>query len=198
MKTFFLLIIIIIATLFPERVLAAATIHIVVRGDTLYSLSRRYGTTVDAIVQGNHLRGTTIYIGQKLTITSSGSPTGNTYIVIRGDTLYSIARRYETTVETIKRLNNLSSNLIYIGQHLVVPQNILPVATSMPLPTSIPTPIPTAIPNCHTSYPDFCIPPGLVGVDCGSAIIGGRHNFRVLQPDTYGLDGDSNGIGCQS
>lgn len=124
------------------------TYHTVVRGNTLYSLARRYGTTVDAIMQANRLTGPNIYVGQRLLIVpTSAPPVGSTvYTVMRGDTLYSIARRYGTTVETIKALNNISGNIIYIGQLLRIPQSVkFPTAT--PIVTQTPTPVTTLTPT---------------------------------------------------
>lgn len=99
-------------------------------GDTLTGIARRYNTTVQAIASANGLTYPyTIYVGQRLTIPgtstppSSGTPSspGRTYVVQPGDTLYSIARRNGTTVEAIRQANGLSSNLIYVGQTLVIP-----------------------------------------------------------------------------
>ncbi len=96
--------------------------YTVVRGDSLWSIARKYNTTVNAIKQLNNLTSNTIYIGQKLQIPVSNN-TGNniTYTVVRGDSLWSIAREYNTTVDAIKQLNNLTSNTIYIGQKLQIP-----------------------------------------------------------------------------
>ena len=47
--------------------------------------------------------------------------TENIYVVQRGDSLYSIAREYGTTVDDLKRTNNLTSNLLNIGQRLIIP-----------------------------------------------------------------------------
>ena len=104
-------------------------IHTVQAGENLFRIALRYGTTVDAIAQLNHIVNPwCIYVGQKLTIPSPGSnppspvPPGKTYVVQPGDTLYSIAVRYQTTVQTLVIANNLASpNLIYVGQILNVP-----------------------------------------------------------------------------
>ena len=101
-------------------------------GDTLYLISKAYGTTVDAVMSQNNLSSTVIYPGQVLLIPGSGqappsstAPTDATqqYIVQPGDTLYLISRAYGTTVETIMSQNNLSSTVIYPGQVLQVPGN---------------------------------------------------------------------------
>jgi LysM repeat protein len=92
-------------------------------GDNLYDIARRYNTTVDAIKKANNLTSNLLSIGQKLTIPSSTPPVsgGTIYTVKSGDNLYDIARRYGTTVDAIKRANNLTSNLLSIGQQLVIP-----------------------------------------------------------------------------
>jgi LysM repeat protein len=101
-------------------------------GDTLYLISKAYGTTVDAIMSQNNLSSTVIYPGQVLLIPGSGqappsstAPTGATqqYTVQPGDTLYLISRAYCTTVDAIMSQNNLSSTVIYPGQVLQVPGN---------------------------------------------------------------------------
>jgi len=93
-------------------------------GDTLYSIARRFGTTVQAIVQANGiLNPNQIFSGQVFWIPSSsgGLPGSSTYIVQRGDTLYSIARRFGTTYRALAALNGLRyPYTIYVGQRLTI------------------------------------------------------------------------------
>lgn len=96
--------------------------YIVKKGDNLYSIARKYNTTVDDLKKINNLSSNLLSIGQKLLI--KGIPStinNNTYIVKNGDTLYSIARIYNTSVDNIKKINNLNNNIINIGQKLVIP-----------------------------------------------------------------------------
>ncbi len=90
-------------------------------GDTLWLLSQRYGTTVEAIKRLNGLSGNELSIGQTLKIPSSELPQYFEYTVKSGDTLWLLSQRYGTTVEAIKRLNGLSGNELYIGQVLLIP-----------------------------------------------------------------------------
>jgi LysM repeat protein len=98
-------------------------------GDTLYSLAARFGTTVDAIVALNGLQDAShIRVGQVLRISGTASPTtppatGGEYTVQAGDTLYSIARRYGTTIEAIQNANGIiDPRYLRIGQKLIIPQ----------------------------------------------------------------------------
>ncbi len=94
--------------------------YTVMKGDTLYGIANKFGVSVDAIKKLNNLTSNTLSIGKVLRIPDS---TNNklTYTVKSGDTLYSIARTYNTTVDEIKRLNNLTSNTLSIGQTLILP-----------------------------------------------------------------------------
>lgn len=92
--------------------------YIVQRGDSLYSIARKFGTSVSEITQLNNLAGVNLSVGQSLII--PGSSASNTYVVQRGDSLYSIARKFGISVDDIKRKNNLSSNLLSVGQKLII------------------------------------------------------------------------------
>jgi len=108
----------------PTGTLPAAPIqHVVRTGDTLYSLARDYGTTVQAIMQANGLGSYIIWIGQVLIIPVGGTvpPGPLMHIVLPGETLYSLARQYQTTVQAIMWVNGLWSYMIYAGQPLYIP-----------------------------------------------------------------------------
>ena len=95
------------------------TTYTVQRGDNLYSIANKYNTTVNEIKSLNNLTSNNLSIGQQLRIPTNAS--GNiTYTVQKGDNLYSIARKYNTTVNEIKRKNNLTSNNLSIGQQLII------------------------------------------------------------------------------
>lgn len=104
------------------------------RGDTLGAIARRYRTSVNTIKRLNNLRSNLIRIGQVLRLPSRGGASAPpvsaapaakpgetiTYTVRNGDNLFQIAKAYGTTVDRIKSANNLSSDIIAIGQRLVI------------------------------------------------------------------------------
>ncbi|MDI6833716.1 MAG: LysM peptidoglycan-binding domain-containing protein, partial [Bacteroidales bacterium] len=101
-------------------------IHVVKSGETLSSIASKYGVSVDNIKNWNNLSSDKISIGQKLTInptkqTSSKTDTQQIHVVKSGETLSSIANKYNTTVDAIKKANNLKSTKIYVGQKLKIP-----------------------------------------------------------------------------
>ncbi|MGS2726367.1 LysM peptidoglycan-binding domain-containing protein [Psychroserpens sp. BH13MA-6] len=95
--------------------------HVVKKGETLYALSKRYNTTLHQLQRANKLESTLIKVGQNLRVGNfdvSYANSAQTWLVSKGDTLYSIAKKSHTTVEEIKALNGLDSNLIKVGQVL--------------------------------------------------------------------------------
>ena len=97
-----------------------AKTYAVMKGDTLYGIASKFGVSVNDLKALNNLSSNTLSIGQVLKIPDS-SNNQLTYTVKSGDTLYSIARTYNTTVDKIKELNNLKSNTLSIGQTLILP-----------------------------------------------------------------------------
>ena len=101
------------------------------KGDTLYSISLKYGTTPNAIIRKNNLKNNTLTVGQTLTIPSDVESTGDysdvsnssTYVVQRGDSLYSIANAYNVSVNDLRNINNLTSDILSVGQVLIIPGN---------------------------------------------------------------------------
>ena len=98
--------------------------YIVKKGDTLYGIARKFGLTVTELKKINNLTSNSLSIGQVLKVSKSTSniDSDNTYIVKKGDSLYSIAQKYNTDVDTLKRLNNLTSNNLSINQVLKIPE----------------------------------------------------------------------------
>lgn len=101
--------------------------YIVKSGDTLYSIAKKYGLTVDELKKMNNLSNNTLSINQKLLVGNDMSTDDNydVYVVKSGDTLWGIASKYNTSVDKIKDINNLNSNNLSIGQKLLVPGNNL-------------------------------------------------------------------------
>lgn len=108
----------------------STTIYIVKSGDNLYSIANKYNTTVTELMSLNNLPSNALSIGQSIKIpvntsnNGSASNSNNNYIIYTvksGDNLYDIANKYNTTIDNIEQLNNLSSSLLSIGQTLKIP-----------------------------------------------------------------------------
>lgn len=105
--------------------------YVVQKGDTLYSIANKLGTTVSELKKENNLTSNTLQIGEVLRIPTKEIYEGeeNVYIVQKGDTLYSVAMANNTTVDELKRINNLTSNILSTGQLLKIPSALLPEST---------------------------------------------------------------------
>ncbi len=126
-------------------------------GDTLFSIARRFNTTVDTLVRLNGLSNANVlFVGQVILVPGEGQPppttpsAQTTYTVRPGDTLFSIARRFNTTVDTLVRLNGLSNaDVLYVGQVLIISTGGGQVQPTTAAPT---TPSPTQ-PVTHVVQP---------------------------------------------
>ena len=105
--------------------------YVVQKGDSLYSIANKLGTTVSELKKENNLTSNTLQIGEVLRIPTKEIYEGeeNVYIVKKGDTLYSIAAANNTTVDELKKANNLTSNILSTGQLLKIPSALLPEST---------------------------------------------------------------------
>ncbi|MCS7037658.1 MAG: LysM peptidoglycan-binding domain-containing protein [Saprospiraceae bacterium] len=155
------------------------TTYTVAAGDTLFSIARRFNVTVADLRRANNLTSDHLRTGQVLRIPTGSTPTPApappapsptppasssgggttivTYTVVRGDTLSSIARRFNVTVDAIKRQNNLKSASLRVGQTLRIPvrSETPPTPTPTPPPTPAPTPSPAPPPVNPTPPGDY-------------------------------------------
>lgn len=127
-------------------------VHTVASGDTLWGLSRLYGITVDSIMTKNNLTTSTLKIGQELliegimplvSVTPTAPPTEETQVVqnithtvVSGDTLWGISIKYNTTIDNITKLNNLTSSTLTIGQVLLISGTMPQTEVQPPAPTA--------------------------------------------------------------
>lgn len=99
-------------------------IYTVKKGDSLWLIANKNGVSVDDIKNANNLTSNTLQIGQILIIPDKKTSTKEiTYVVKKGDSLWLIANKYDTTVEKIKSANNLINNTLQIGQILTIPSS---------------------------------------------------------------------------
>ena len=103
-----------------EEIINGPNNYVVKKGDSLYSIALSNNTTVDEIKRINNLTSNILSVGQILSLPNITGDYSN-YTVKKGDSLYSIAREFNTTVSEIKNINNLTSNLLSIGQTLKIP-----------------------------------------------------------------------------
>lgn len=96
------------------------TYYTVKKNDSLYKIAEQFNTTVSEIKRLNNLTTDVLQIGQRLIIPKSQTTSETTYAVKRGDTLYKIAEQFNTTVSELRRLNNLTTDVLQIGQVLII------------------------------------------------------------------------------
>lgn len=138
---------------------ASASTYTVKKGDTLSRIAKEYSTTVTNLKSTNKLASDTIYINQKLTLpeksiqnqTSAAKSStktkkaiaAKTYTIVSGDTLSKIANKFSITLTDLKKWNNITSDLIFPGNTLVVSKptnttntNSAPASTTTTPPTT--------------------------------------------------------------
>ncbi|AUG99322.1 N-acetylmuramoyl-L-alanine amidase AmiB [Prodigiosinella confusarubida] len=107
--------------------------HTVSRGETLSGIAVRYGVSMAAIRDTNHLKKDVVWVGQRLTIPVADNRVANVksatkkvatvvkHKVERGDSLSSIATRYGVSMKEIQQANDMASNRVLLGQTLIIP-----------------------------------------------------------------------------
>ena len=99
-------------------------LYIVKKNDSLWAIASKNNTTVNELKKLNNLSSNTLQIGQILKLPTKNESTNEiTYTVKKGDSLWAIANKYDTTVDIIKNKNKLTSNLLSIGQILIIPSS---------------------------------------------------------------------------
>jgi len=103
---------------------ASGEFYTVVAGDTLGGLAYRYGLTVSDLMEMNSLTSSNLRLGQKVKVKkpapAPGTPGSGSIRVAEGDTLYSLARKHNLSVEQLKKLNDLTGDSLRTGQILKI------------------------------------------------------------------------------
>lgn len=113
----------------------ASFVHKVEKGETLFAISKKYGISVNNLQKINHLTDNNIHPGQELQINAAKSAlqqteTATTYTVKHGETLSSVARKFDVSVEELKSWNQLSGNSLRSGQKLTINQSSSTASTA--------------------------------------------------------------------
>ncbi|HYG14575.1 MAG TPA: LysM peptidoglycan-binding domain-containing protein [Bacteroidia bacterium] len=110
-----------------RKMLDKSEYHVVEKGETLFSISKKYGKSVDQLKELNHLKDFGLRVGQKLIINKNYTEkkpdvetTSFYHEVKKGETLYAIAKKYNTSVDELKKLNNLTTDGVSVGTKLMV------------------------------------------------------------------------------
>ncbi len=117
----------------PRQNLAKKKTYTVKQGATLYSIAKSHGLSVAELQTHNKNLSTSISIGQTITIPSKtqlAAAKPIVHIVKKGDTLYSISKNYNVTVDAIVAYNNLAGNSLSIGQKVKIPNTNYTMASA--------------------------------------------------------------------
>ncbi len=102
-----------------SRSISSNEIYLVKRNDTLEHIARKNKSTVRSLQILNNIRGSKIYAGQILRLPASAIR-GGYHLVLNGENLFIIARRYNATIAKLKKINNLTNDRIYPGQKILI------------------------------------------------------------------------------
>lgn len=129
--------------------LSSGTNHTVTKGETLYSLSKRYGVPLRALISANKLRTPyTLAVGQRLTV-----PVARVHVVTKGETGYGISRRYGVTASALMKANGIRPPYrLTVGQKLKLPGGAATVV-SLPSRVALPKPAPKAVRGRSVAMP---------------------------------------------
>ena len=97
--------------------------HIVEKGDTFYSISRKYGVSIDKLKKINGINKNTLYIGDMIKLKEE-DVSKKEHIVLQGETLWGIALRHGIDLDKLKHDNNIKNNTIHVGQKLKIENKI--------------------------------------------------------------------------
>ncbi|MCB0378322.1 MAG: LysM peptidoglycan-binding domain-containing protein [Bdellovibrionales bacterium] len=100
-----------------------ARYHKVRRGENLTAIAQRYGTSVSHIKSINRLKTSRLYVGQKIKLRGQPKALKKRYRIRSGDSLIKIAKRFGTTVQKLKSINQLKGNKLLRGQYIYVARN---------------------------------------------------------------------------
>ena len=176
-------------------------VHVVRRGESLWKIAKKYGVSVSSIKKANNLKSNILKVGQRLTIRKKickiivkkpeikSASKKRKFIILykvrKGDSLWKIAKKFNVRVSTIKKLNNLKSNYLKVGQILKIPTykvNRLgelvinrPLNFIWPLDGCIDT---TPKKNGFNNSVIFCAPKGspVKAVEIGKVLFAGPNN----------------------
>ena len=121
-------------------------VHDVVKGETLYSLAKQYGVTVDDIISANAVLADGLKAGQRIKIPvrveveADSAPKSQLHKVVKGETLYSLAKQYNLTVEELRESNPHVKKGLKAGQLIEIPAKQMAVEQPISQPTSEPMP----------------------------------------------------------
>lgn len=125
---------------------AKYAVHDVVKGETLYSLAKRYGVTVDDIISANAVLTDGLKAGQRIKIPiqilEDNNPKVLLHKVVRGETLYSLAKQHNLTVEELRLANPRIKKGLKAGQNIAIPLKEGNAEQPTPQPALQPTPQP--------------------------------------------------------
>lgn len=118
----------------PEQL--TGDFYVVKKGDTIYKIANQFNIPISEIKRINNLTSDLLNIGQILYLKESTLPNNYfTYTVKKGDSLWKIAQENNTSIDDIKRINNLTSNNLIVGQQLLIPLSVKEPANSITQPT---------------------------------------------------------------